>query len=398
MPRFIAYVVVREDLWGPVVRSQVLEVLERLGSPLRQRIILIWFVRMDMLLRRGGEIRSIRESLLGKGLHLVTLPFVAWRFPVTWFLLPLVLPQWLLGLLWLCLRYDCRIFHCRSYHAGLAATVLKKVLRIKVIFDPRSPFPEENLAAGRWGRGRISLNFLFWKKIEKWIARHCDRIIATSRPFAEFFESYTSAEKISVIPNNYVGLPPGGGAYPPNGQVTICYAGSFGHWNNPGTYLRFMSLVAEKDSLLRFKFIISPGTRDFFEHEITAFPLLNDRVEVCSVAQEEVLLELSEGTAGVQIMEQPDARLGIKVVEYLAAGLPVIVSSNVRGAADAISAHGVGLVLDDRYRNVDEVIAFTRQVAADREHWRQRCQKVARGQFSSEAVAGKLSQLYQALA
>ena len=398
MTRSIAYVVIREDLWGPVVRSQVLEVLESVDPSLRRKIVLVWLVRLDVFLRSRAQIRSTRAVLRRKGLHLVALPFVAWRFPVAWFLLPLVVPQWLVGLLWMHIRHGCRVFHCRSYHAGLAGILLKKILGIRVVFDPRSPFPEENVAAGRWNRRRHRVDFFLWKKIEKLIAQQSDSVIATSWPFADFFKNYVRTEKVWVIPNNYIGLQPDSGAVSEDSNFTICYAGSFGHWNNPKTYLRFMSLLSAKDEHLKYKFIVSPATCDNFSPELVSFPFLKDRVDVCSVAQKTVLQELSGGLVGVQIMEHPDARLGIKVVEYLAAGLPVIVSGYVRGAADIVRKYDVGIVVDEMYRNIDEVVEFIHQVAANRLHWRRRCQKVARELFSTEAVAEKLFQLYDTLA
>ena len=53
--------------------------------------------------------------------------------------------------------------------------------------------------------------------------------------------------------------------------------------------------------------------------------------------------------AGIFVMKpgaDRDTRLGVKFVEYLAAGLPVIANVNVGAAAEIIKDSGLGVVLD----------------------------------------------------
>jgi len=177
----LAYVVIREDLGGPIIQSQVIDVLNNIAQEESGQISLIWFFRVDYLFRRDKSIDEIRNDLHAKGIKLVAIPFISLGFPVSWYLLPFVLPQWLVGLLWVYLIKNVQIFHCRSYHAALAGVFLKFIFPIKVVFDPRSPFPEENIAAGRWKEG--SINHRCWKNIEKLLCRKSDAVIAISAPF-----------------------------------------------------------------------------------------------------------------------------------------------------------------------------------------------------------------------
>ena len=86
---------------------------------------------------------------------------------------------------------------------------------------------------------------------------------------------------------------------------------------------------------------------------------------------------MADGTAGLQIMEHEDTRLSIKFVEYLAAGLPVLVAANVRGAADCVRRCGVGVVLDPDHANLEQALELVAASHADRAHWRDKCRRIA---------------------
>jgi glycosyltransferase involved in cell wall biosynthesis len=92
----------------------------------------------------------------------------------------------------------------------------------------------------------------------------------------------------------------------------------------------------------------------------------------------------------------PDShtRLGVKVVEYLSCGLPVIVNSNVGGAAHVISVHDVGAVVDLGHpASIDRLRRLFQCAPAMRE----RCRAVAESEFSVAASAARWVALYREL-
>lgn len=399
MPSKLAYVVVREELDGPIIQSQVIDLLSNIAQRKSEQIFLVWFYRIDYLFRRGTGAAKARNDLRAKGIKLVAMPFISLGFPVSWYLLPFVLPQWLLGLLWVVSVKDIRILHCRSYHAALTGACLKCLLQFKFVFDPRSPFPEENVAAKRWKEGGV--NYQAWKSIEKWIYRKSDAVIAISNPFSETIKTISPGSHVVMIPNNY----PVAFAKDKNIRfevdknstiIKICYVGSFGHWNRPESYLQFLS-YAEKDKAFAvgMKFIVQPRSKSFLYKSLDKCGIDRAWVTVLSAEQENVIHHMSDCLVGIQIMSRPDDRLSIKFVEYLAAGLPVIVSENVRGAADMVRRHQVGFVLKGDFSNQREALEFIRNVSKDRVLWRDKCQELARELFSCGVVSRQLEQLYE---
>ncbi len=357
---------------------------------------LVWFYRLDAIARSPGVTRRARRHLRNRGITLVAIPFIASHFPVPWYLLPVVLPQLVLGLAWVRFVRGKRILHCRSHHAALAGVTLKRILPITVVFDPRSPFAEEQVAAGKWNEsGR---NYLTWKAAERWICRSSDRIIATSQPFAESLTEAAPASRIVVIPNNYPRAFDETNPLPRTLATTLCYTGSLGHWNRPEPYVRFLqALERSEPGLFNALFVVPESSRRPLESALGAGNSPITTVSIQSADQSEVLELISPCTVGMQLMDVADDRLSIKAVEYLAAGLPIVVSENVRGAAAVVRKYDVGFVLQADFGNVGEAAGFIHDVTENRDLWGEKCRRVALERFSTAAVANQLASVYTLL-
>jgi len=397
----VAYLIVQEEITNPIIQSQVINVLKDVYKKSGNRLLLVFFYRIE-LFRNLKKTNELRAGLKFDGIDSALIPFLSWRFPVNVFWVSLVIPQLLIGLVYIVRRYGIETLHCRSYNAGLIGAILKKFFDVKVIFDPRSPYPEENAAAGKWSEKGI--NFRFWKRAEAWIARESDTVIAISKPFSDYFLKTAPGTPVQLIPNNYFEntgenekagrkLNDEAGKY---GCITLCYIGSLGQWNDPGVYLDFLSrLISEARHDIRARFIVMPGSMNILEKAIGHSGLDKRLFEVKHVLPEEVNGEISDCTAGLQLMKHEDDRLGIKVVEYLAAGLPVIVSKNVKGAAHVVETNDVGYIIDPDFADIAGAIGFIDKVLKDRIFWRDRCQTTAKRMFSTESVSERLLDLYE---
>ncbi|MFV2058288.1 MAG: glycosyltransferase, partial [Thiohalomonadales bacterium] len=293
-----------------------------------------------------------------------------------------------------------RQFHCRSYHAALIGVCAKKLLPIKIIFDPRSPFPEENLVPGVWGK--VGLNYYFWKSAEKFICKKSDVVVAISEPFKESLKKIAPSIKVVVIPNNYPKIFMEDGKVPVRYEDSsnlgqMCYLGSLGNWNTPDPYVSFLKYLVEHSQIVKgAKFIVPPGNISLVRHALQGTGL-EEKVSVLSVAQADVIERASDCIAGMQIMPRTDDRLSIKFVEYLASGMPVIVSENVRGAAYVAEKLGVGFVLKSDMSNIGEAVEFISKVSLDRAFWRKRCVDTANRYFSPRVVADELVKIYESI-
>jgi glycosyltransferase involved in cell wall biosynthesis len=399
----VAYLIVQEDLASPIIQSQVINILKAIPKSESDRFLLVCFCRIDYYFKSNNNF-EVRARLKADGIDTVFVPFLSWSFPIGVFSLPLVVPQLLIGLICIVMKHHFEILHCRSYNAGLLGAAMKTFFKIKVIFDPRSPYPEENIASGRWSKR--SINFKLWKKTENWIAKKSDVIIAISQPFMDSFKNIAPNTKVVLIPNNY-------SVYNNeedteiNGSVAnvmeqssvlkLCYIGSLGKWNDPDIYLNFIKRIMEAEDKLpvKAKFLVSPEGIIPLKKSIKLSELDQKLFEVKWVPPEKVMNEISGCTVGLQIMKYKDDRLSIKFVEYLAAGLPVIVSENVKGAAYIVKTYDVGFIINSDFINLSNVLDFINQVAENKLYWRNKCQSVAQKLFSTESISIKVFELYK---
>ena len=397
----IAYLIVREDLNAPLVQSQCVEVISSANHSWRDgRIELVWFYRIDYIFRKKTpSFSDMRRQLLQLGIKVHFIPFVSAGFPVRWWALPFVLPQWLIGLLYLRFYLGFRLFHCRSYHAGLIARFGKCFLGICYVFDPRSPFPEENISAKRWGPR--SLSFRLWKRIESWIINEASKTIIVSHFLFELYQGVSSTARFSVVPNNYpvsFGLDNTDKTANKARDYTLVYVGSFGNWNKPEPYLRLLkSLNRLHVETVNMLFIVRTESVVNLLAKSEQIGLPHSLFDVVSVNQHEVPRYLEKCLIGVYLMDEEDPRLGVKTVEYLAMGLPVIVSDNIKGAADLIRAEELGVIWDHSDSSSKRVASWISEAHNKQDWWRLRCKSYAREHLSCQSVAGQLIAVYREL-
>jgi len=108
---------------------------------------------------------------------------------------------------------------------------------------------------------------------------------------------------------------------------------------------------------------------------------------------------LSAADAGIHAMSSgPDSatRLGVKIVEYLSCGLPILVNKYVGAAADLVRTYGVGVVVDHEdslqtQRRLEQLFLNSSVPRVD-------CRRLAIEQFSNDRCAKKYLELYWSIA
>lgn len=393
----VGYVIVREDIDSFLINSQVIDLISIINNNSNLKVRIIWFYRLDYLLRGENSIKKLVAKLKNKNIKLTALPMVAAGFPVTWWQMPFVLTQLVLYLLLVSWFSNIKIYHGRSYLSSLACLVSKKINGLKIIFDPRSPLPEENVISKKWSK--TSLNYKMWKEIERILIVNADATVLVSESLADLHIAKPSKGSYTVIPNNYPqSFEPLGAADNTKQNITsLVYAGSLGHWNRLEPYVDFLKKLDELNVGIEKTVFITPE-RGWDEIKLACdelnYPI--NRIRMISSSQEDVKQELSKHSAGMYFMSDMDPRLGVKVTEYLSAGIPIIVSSNIIGASKFVKDNQLGLVLNNAFSQDKEIVDFFNKLKSTQE-LRERCIRVAKHNFSPMSVAAKISKLYDGL-
>lgn len=246
----------------------------------------------------------------------------------------------------------------RSYPAASLARLSRRYLGIPYIFDLRGMYPEECVNAGIFPAG--SSDYRFWKKQERDLVSQAALNIVVSEPFAEHLRSIDPKAAVTVIPccvdpekisYDQVRRENTKDKYGLKGRFVLLHLGSFG---TPGD----RGLAA--DYLQRFKKIrpdaflaVASGTKAFASSIHQAFReagLKDGDYLLANPSSPEQLAEmLALGDAGL-ILERKALNtkvcLSVKLGEYLAAGLPVICTPFVEGAAMLVQQYDCGMVVD----------------------------------------------------
>lgn len=297
------------------------------------------------------------------------------------------------------------IVHCRSYHAAWAAIQVREkyMLPYKVIFDARGLWCEE--IALKKGYSSASTAYRFLKNIETVIVEKSDSIISVSIPMKRHFESLGARH----VKNIYLSAPTRQLANSCQRQqkqpmqTVLCYVGALSRntWHEPKylveLYLKFRQEV-DNPKLL----IVTTSNSASYTSELASIP--TQEVEIVSakdINELKCYLDMADfGALSYFIpnsemqMRLADTILAVKTVEYLSAGLPVLVNRYCGGARDIVEEFGLGISYSPE--TLVEINRTALDLLLDDETI-QKARRLSQELFDYDSNATRYSNLYQSL-
>jgi len=402
----VAYAIWFENLNSPILRGQVFDVLKEINKMYpKDEIYLFAFQPFYTILTKYKEFRKTIQYLKTNKIHLVIIPCltVPWFnfFNAKWYVIPLVFLQSFFALIVLIFFIKIEILHCRSYHAMLAAVVLKKMKKkLKIIFDPRSPFPEENITAGEWTE--YSLTYRIWKKLEKIYLDKSNITIAIVNTYIKHFKKISVQANFRLVPNN---VDIAQFKYDDEfrfkfrkekgiiNDIIFCYCGSLpSHWNDPEVYAKF--LIKFRESGIKHSFLFITPHIGNLRKTFNQFNICEKEYFAISSIFSDIPKYLSIADFGLNLMKNQDIRMSIKTSEYLAMGLPIIVNSKVLGAKEIVEQYGVGVILEN-FENID--FKKIKNLIGNKDELANKCRTLACEKFSTKKIAEQYGDIYNSL-
>lgn len=261
------------------------------------------------------------------------------------------------------LRYKFDVIHCRSYLPALLVSLIKKLFRnIKIIFDTRAPVPEQGVIAGHYKR--TSVRFKLWKLIERFALDRSDMVLSVTEQFAEELKKLSSNSKIEVIYNcvktedykidrgkikelrQAYGLPD---------KTIFVYNGSLGVWNDPALMVSmFHKLQSVRNDV--FLLVLTTFNLKKLESILERYGIFQKDFRVMRLEPRQVATILPLCDYGLWPSRDFDTTYhaerihatvtGIKTLEYLAAGLPLIANSNMDALKFLINEYDIGMTFE----------------------------------------------------
>ncbi|RAW44721.1 hypothetical protein DQW50_12780 [Halorubrum sp. 48-1-W] len=423
----IGYLTFNEKPWSNLLRRQVIEVISESNKLTNKDLILVSFLPFYEYLRNRSNISDLNKELQKEGIRFITIPtpfpipiytrdrgwINRWRYD--WIRMLVVLLYSTPFVLYLKFISGINIFHCRSYPISVSVLAIKCISKdIRLIFDPRSDFPEENITRRNWSKR--SLSYKMWKKLERQLCIHSDYVIAISNTYDQHFKKIYSGVKTKIIPNNV-----NTNEFSPDqvrdesirekhdideSTTLVCYSGSMYEslWNNPDEYGCVIEKLLELNRNLQFMFLIPPDSNELLRKKFHEYNINDEHYIIENPNFEQVPTLLSQADLGLYILDNESIRIGTKFVEYCSAGLPTIVNQNVEGAAEIIRKNNLGceislhfnknnsycppesLSKDDSER-IHDIISNSEEISED-------CRQFAKENFDTTIIANSYAKLY----
>ena len=380
-----------EGLLSPVFQNQFMPAVRRLSMQFNFSIIAV-----DRRgLSRNKRIAQEKERLAKIGIRCYTLPLLMLPLKLS---LPMNVVMVTFVTLALVLFRKVDILHFRRYDANLAALIAKRIFKKKLIFDPRGLFVEEKISSGVWQMNRFRSRI--YRYLENNVLEQADAVISFSplhRKHLQNAHGEKIGEKVMCIPNcvdldkyEFKGKHRSSHF---TGKINLVYIGGASYWHMVDEMIYFFKYLKKRVpaflTYLAYEGCHSIAAR-FAESKLEATDYC-----VASVPPEEIPQYLTDADIGIALIKPSLAKkvcAPIKFVEYLAAGLPVVINPGIGETEAIVKRYGVGVIYE-REKIQDNIKALLRMLGRKDIH--SRCRKVIERNYALDVATRGLLDTYQ---
>lgn len=257
-------------------------------------------------------------------------------------------------------RNKIELVHARSHIAATIAWALKKRFDLKMIFDLRGLMAEEYVDAQHWVEGGlpyrltkgmesrafaasdgiVTLTEKIWPPIQSWKGLRSRQIKHEVIPCCTDLDRFRCREDDRGQIRTELNL---------QDQFVLVYSGSVGGWylteQMADLFVEFVKLKPDSHFLW-----LTGGSRELIDRIMTTRGVKANQFSVRNVAPNEVPRYLCAADAGIAFYKPTFSRLAtspVKLAEYLACGLAVIINAGVGDSTSFIREHRLGAVVED---------------------------------------------------
>ncbi len=316
--------------------------------------------------------------------------------------------DWVCGVgagIFLALRHRARVVHSRASIPAAMALAISRLCGLKFLYDADSALSEEYADIGHWRRGGLAFQATAW--FEGLARKSSDSIIVlTDQLRRDYIHKHNVQAPVAVIPccvdvgkfrfdakarekrRRELGL---------TDEKLFIYVGKIGSWYLVDETFEFFKVARETVGAARL-LVLTGDAPDAFHEVAGRCGLSRADYDVRSASHGEVAEWLSASDVGLAFIRSVSSKRGsspVKVGEYLATGLPVVITSGIGDYSALIARENLGAVINSLTR-AEYLGAAERLVALWAEGARlgERCRAAAAENVSLDGIG---AQRYQAV-
>jgi glycosyltransferase involved in cell wall biosynthesis len=287
------------------------------------------------------------------------------------------------------------------------ALVLKKMFRLRYIFDMRGFWADERVDGNLWPRGGRLYRVAKW--FERRFLLNADCVVSLTEaavdemrqfPYLQTlhprFEVITTCADLDLFkPDDRQPTGESGGR-----DFTLGYVGSVGVWYLFDETLRCFQLLRERIPTARFH-VVNRGGHEYIRARMVALGIDPNSVSIESADHVGVAAAMRQMDAGIFIIKPVFSKIAsapTKLGEFLGCGVPCLGNTGVGDMARILEGERVGVALD-RFDEAAMREAIDRLLELARiPGIRGRCRDVGQRHFSLESGVAAYDRLYRDLA
>ncbi len=403
----VLYLISRENILEPgVLKSQVLDLAGQMVVDGRDvEIIVLNFPSYNRFLTYLGNFRSVTRHARSLGIRLAIVPIlpIGRSFMPIW-AIPFFLIQTVPWVLFFVLRYHVNVIHARAYLSALITRLLRKIgFRIGFVFDMRGAYLLEGLTYGRWQKS--DLNYRTWESVERKIFSDADRVVVQSSGLVDYAKKVVPTAKVDLIPPcvdeqtfaiNEKDRERGRRELGIDNRFVFVYSGSLGSFHEPEFLAKCYSEIRKYLPNPYFLVATHSDSRGLVNY-LRKWGVPKSEFQVVP-SPKSLGKVLPLGDAGLHIMDDlpiTPTVVSVKFGEYLASGLPVVVTKNMTSITNLVEEHRCGVVLDG-FDQKDTRVKMQRLVE-EHQNLKKNALGLARDYFSTRVCARKYLRIYDGL-
>jgi len=379
-------------LLDPLGQSQILPYIEGCSD----RGVKFYLISLEKA-KDSKKIEELREKFQSRNIDWYALKYWG-HFPI--FLIFDAIKCFGLSL-YLVIFKGIKIIHARSYQPLFSVIFLKKILKIKLIFDMRGFWPEELVDSGRIKE--YSVYYKTLKFLEKKSILSSDCIVTLTDESKQIIESNYKDKNLKVVwmptcvdEKKFLGSK----RIFYKDRFVLVYSGSLWSFYDINSMADFFKILRLKVKNPYFLILANNGTErleKFFEEN----GIKKEEYEIKSADSKQIPQYLSSGDLAVSFIYDTyskKASFPTKIAEYLASGLPVIINTQSKFLKEIVELNKVGVVIDKFNTKNLEAAADNLELLMKDKKIAERCRAVAERYLSKKVCVDKYADIYDVLA